>query len=1106
MSKLAWKPWYQVVQLRDDLKSGELSLAVFAADLYDVVMEKARPVYQQPHEFFALTYPTFNLRELVKDVVHRLAGKSEKAIRQLHLTYGGGKTHALITLFHLVNDPKTLPDLPAVQEFLQHIGMTPPRSRVVVLAFDKLDVEKGMEVRSPHGETCWLKHPWSVLAFQIAGAEGLKLLHAEGLDAERESAPAEPLLKTLLSLPEKDGLSTLILIDEVLMYVREKVGLDPVWSDRLKNFFQHLTQAVTKVDRCAVVASLLATDPSKSDTLGKELTRELRAIFGREDEEGVQPVVKEDVAEVLRRRFFTPESIRDRGIFRPHVVAALKGITDLDEQTRKDGKLAEDKFLQSYPLHPDLTEVFYTKWTQLEGFQRTRGVLRTFALALRDAERWDQCPLVGANVFLGEPGKEGLSEAARELTIVAAIEEYEGKRQEWTAILEGELAKAREIQQDTAGLRFREIEQAVFATFLHSQPIGQKAGTRDVFVLLGHTRPDKIELEKGLLRWAEVSWFLDETWMQEVEAGTDGAKQLPKSWRLGSKPNLRQMHHDACLHVLPELIETKLLDEIGRLRSLTAGASGAGARVHNLPPRPRDIEDDGEFHYAILGPSAASDSGRPSAEAKRFIEETTAADRPRVYRNAIVLVVPSRDGLEAARNRIREYLGWEEVRSQPQIREQNLEETDPIRWQTLISSLEESRKKIPEALQQAYSIVVTVSEKNEVQAFKVTVGSEPLFTTIKKDKRARIEETAISAEALLPGGPYDLWRDDETARRVKDLVGAFAQFPHLPKMLNSKAILDTLVEGCREGLFVLRLSRPDRSVRTWWREVPDETALKEPGLEVVLPEAATLTELPPALLAPEVLPGLWHAAEITLADVCAYFAGGRVVKVAKEGYEEPITIPKVERAVIEAAVHAAVRDGKLWLTAGPASIYAEEIPAGILTDDTRLQAPPRDVSALEVLPDNLPEAWSGETTTALVIAVALSNKAGKTLPWVAVRKAIDGACRARYLERTADSGNWPCDFAGATGVELRVPKEEPHPRVDERLVPKPGVLIAAAELRPNQIQDLAEQVSEVAKIAVGHDLRFHLRIELGGASRPPDDVIMKMNQVLQEVSGELRLR
>src|ERR1035437_8713847 len=137
VSKLSWTPWHDVVRLRNDLKSGELSLNIFAADLYDVVRGRAKPVYQQPAEFFALTYPTFNLRELAKDVSLRLAGRNDKAIRQLALTYGGGKTHTLITLYHLANDPANLPDLPAVHEFTQHIGMTPPRARIVTLPFDK---------------------------------------------------------------------------------------------------------------------------------------------------------------------------------------------------------------------------------------------------------------------------------------------------------------------------------------------------------------------------------------------------------------------------------------------------------------------------------------------------------------------------------------------------------------------------------------------------------------------------------------------------------------------------------------------------------------------------------------------------------------------------------------------------------------------------------------------------------------------------------------------------------------------------------------------------------------------------------------------------------
>ena len=87
-----WKPWHEVVQLRDDLRTGELSLAVFAADLYDVVMQKGeRSVYEDPTEFFTLTYPTYNLRELVKDVALRLARQSDKAYRTLSVNYGGAR-------------------------------------------------------------------------------------------------------------------------------------------------------------------------------------------------------------------------------------------------------------------------------------------------------------------------------------------------------------------------------------------------------------------------------------------------------------------------------------------------------------------------------------------------------------------------------------------------------------------------------------------------------------------------------------------------------------------------------------------------------------------------------------------------------------------------------------------------------------------------------------------------------------------------------------------------------------------------------------------------------------------------------------------------------
>ena len=1105
MAKTPWKPWHEVVALREDLKSGELPLHMFAADLYEVMMQSGkRPIYEDPERFFALTFPTYNLRQLVRDVVLRVAGKNDKAVRQLELTYGGGKTHTLITLRHLVTDPDNLPDMAAVHEFRQAIGQAPPRARVAGLCFDKLDVETGMEVRGPNGETQRLVQPWSILAYQLAGEAGLRVLNAGKSTAERESAPAENTLTELLELPVKEGLGVLILIDEVLMYVREKVSADRKWRDRMINFFQYLTQAATKVDRCCVVASLLASDPAKSDTVGRQLQGELYDIFQRQREEAVEPVAKEDVAEVLRRRFFTPASIKDKDAFRPHVQAALKGICEIDEQTRKQGADAEERFLKSYPFHPDLTEVFYAKWTQLDRFQRTRGVLRTFALALREAERWDTSPLVGPCVFLPGPKRDGLSEALRELVTVADTEESEGKKQAWTGIIDGEVARARDIQRESVGLRSREIEQAVVATFLHSQPIGQSARTRDLMVLVAPGRPDRIELEKGLMRWAQASFWLNDQYAAAEE------NQLPGTWRLGNRPNLTQMHAVAASRISDEIVRARLLDEIGKAKALSAGASAAGVRVHSLPTRPRDIEDDGLFHYAILGPSVASDSGKPSAEAKRYLDETTGPEKPRVYRNTVILLAPSRDGLEVASARVRDFLAWEQVRAE--LKEQEKDgNVDVARLQTLSINVDKARGRIPEAVRQAYCTVVTVSDKDDTQAFKINVTDEPHFAIIKNDSRSRVQDSSISAEALLPDGPYNLWRDGETSRRVKDLSGAFAQLPHLPKMLKAQAIADTLVDGCAKGAFVLRLLRPDGSVRTWWHWRPDEAAMAEPAMELVLPEAAELQEIVAGLLEPGRLPELWKGDAVTVQAIVDYFRGGNIVQVQRNGYLEPVPIPKAAEHVVKAAVTQAVEAGTLWLTNGPASILAEPIPAGILTNPATLQKPPAMIAAAGILPENLPDAWVGDQTTALAVATALSQRFGQTLPWKTVRDVVGASLNARFTELEATSGKWPCDYPSAQGVKLKVAtsggKSGGYPSGGSsggKETREANSLVAEADLEPSEIQDLGDAIPKLLAIKSksGCPLVFRVQVQLGGKDHvPAPETIAAINQILDDLKA-----
>lgn len=1086
MAKITAKPWHEVVRVRADIKSAELSLKSFAADLYDVMLGRNPGVYHDPKEFFSLTYPTVRLRDLARDVTRRLAGKSEKAVRQLHMTFGGGKTHSLITLVHLVTEPDGLPDIPAVQQFRTHCAIEGgfPKARVAAVVFDRLDAEQGMEVKAPDGTVRTLKMPWSVLAWQLAGEAGLRLLKDDG--SERPSPPATNVMEKLLGLARQEVPSVLILFDEVLWFVRTVADQDPAWVGRMADFLHSLTQAVAKVPQCCLVASLLASDTKKMDELGKRISKELYDEFKRVADEGIQPVESHDVPEILRRRLFELESYMDQSQWPQQVMAALNSIETIDEYTKKHRAQEEKRYRDAYPFHPDLVDLFYAKWTQLEGFQQTRGILKTLATALRDAEKWDKLPIVGAQVFLAAKGEEGLSIAARELANIAQVEQYEGRRQNWPAILEAELAHASKAQEGLGSLSGREVEQAVVATFLHSQPIGQRAVTRELKLLVGGGAPDRIELDKGLARWADTSWYLDDTFIDDREDG------LPKLWRLGSKPNLKQMHHDARSHISPTVLDEVLEKEIRGASKLSEGARGAGVKVHMLPTRPSEIEDDGEFHYAVLGPRAASEGGKPSPEAKRFIDETTGPDKPRALnRNAVVLAVPSKEGIEVAREKVRDLLGWEKVREMLKERD----DVDTAATARLETNLRAARGEMVSQIVMAYSIAVTVNDANDIAAYRINVDNDPLFGKIVADKRLRIESTAVNAEALLPGGPYDLWAEGEKARFVKDLVGAFAATARLPKMLNRTAILETLLQGCEAGDFVLRVTRGDKSVRTFWKCRPGETALGDPSLEVVLSDAAVLTELDYAVLAPGVLPGLWNKESITLADLATYFSGKHFVPIDKGGYTENLLIPAAEEGAIKAAVGLGVKSGRIWLVNGTISVLGEEVPAGFLNEQAALYPPPAPISATDLLPVQLSGAWSGDDTTAHLLHAALSAKAGKPLPWTPIRQALDDGFRLGLFERTLESGPWPCDLGGASAVKMRLVKSG----AKETPATAYGAKVATAELETHEVQDLADQIDELRQVTAGHALHIKVTVEFGEAGKVEQEIVDRVNGILGKI-------
>mgnify|MGYP000887006337 CR=1 FL=1 len=84
----------------DDILQGRLTMDIFAANLWDVYQSHAIDEYKEPDIFFQKTYQTDGLKNLLGVVKSRLTGHGGDPVLQLQTPFGGGKTHALIALYH----------------------------------------------------------------------------------------------------------------------------------------------------------------------------------------------------------------------------------------------------------------------------------------------------------------------------------------------------------------------------------------------------------------------------------------------------------------------------------------------------------------------------------------------------------------------------------------------------------------------------------------------------------------------------------------------------------------------------------------------------------------------------------------------------------------------------------------------------------------------------------------------------------------------------------------------------------------------------------------------------------------------------------------------
>ena len=101
------RPWRTVVTPHEDIRLGRFDASVFAANLGHVLAGEGAVDYRDAQTFFAKTYMTAGLSRLLRDMLQRMASKTKaEPVIQLQTPFGGGKTHTLLSMYHLVKSPK----------------------------------------------------------------------------------------------------------------------------------------------------------------------------------------------------------------------------------------------------------------------------------------------------------------------------------------------------------------------------------------------------------------------------------------------------------------------------------------------------------------------------------------------------------------------------------------------------------------------------------------------------------------------------------------------------------------------------------------------------------------------------------------------------------------------------------------------------------------------------------------------------------------------------------------------------------------------------------------------------------------------------------------
>lgn len=289
---------FDLCQPRADVLAGRLKDEELAADLAAVVSGSAVEDYTDPARFFQHTYPTRGLKALLDTVCRRLSdtGGELNSVIRLDTAYGGGKTHSLIGLVHAVQGMQGVEN---PEEFVDP-GLLPSGTvRLAALDGENADPANGLRLE----EGLYAHSIWGEMAYRLAGKAGFERVRPS------DKAHIAPGTETILEL--FGGEPTLILIDEVSVYLRKVAAVYPEATDQFTAFIQALIKAVSSTPKATLVMTLAigAEDKEAKDAYKQEHQLAVQAFAEAESIVSrkllqLDPAEEDETVEVLRRRLF----------------------------------------------------------------------------------------------------------------------------------------------------------------------------------------------------------------------------------------------------------------------------------------------------------------------------------------------------------------------------------------------------------------------------------------------------------------------------------------------------------------------------------------------------------------------------------------------------------------------------------------------------------------------------------------------------------------------------------------------------------------------------------------------------------------------------------